>query len=42
MNESTDKNQQVSLDACGAIGAELNATVDMQKGRYFVSEFLKN
>jgi len=42
MNESTDKNEQAFLDACGAIGAEPNATVNMQKGRYLVSEFLKN
>jgi hypothetical protein len=42
MNEFTDKNEQAFLDACGAIGAEPNATVNMQKGRYLVSEFLKN
>ena len=42
MNEFTDKNEQAFLDACGAIGAEPNATVNMQKGRYLVSEFLNN
>ena len=42
MNESTDKNEQTFLDACGVIGAEPNATVNIQKGRYLVSEFLKN
>ena len=42
MKEFTDKNEQAFLDACGAIGAEPNATVNMQKGRYLVSEFLKN
>ena len=41
MNEFTDKNEQAFLDACGAIGAEPKATVNMQKGRYLVSEFLK-
>ena len=42
MNEFTDKNEQVFLDACGAIGVEPNATVNTQKERYLVSEFLKN
>jgi hypothetical protein len=42
MNEFTDKNEQAFLDACGAIGAEPNAMVNMKKGRYLVSEFLKN
>ena len=42
MNAFTDKNEQAFLDACGAIGAEPNATVNLQKGRYLVSEFLKN
>ena len=41
MNEFTDKNEQVFLDACGAIGAEPNAMVKTQKERYLVSEFLK-
>ena len=42
MNEFTGKNEQAFLDACGAIGVEPNAMVNMQKERYFVSEFLKN
>ena len=42
MNEFTDKNEQAFLDACGAIGVESNATVNTQKERYLVSEFLKN
>ena len=42
MNEFTGKNEQGFLDACGAIGVEPNAMVNMQKERYFVSEFLKN
>ena len=42
MNEFTDKNEQVFLDACGAIGVEPSATVNTQKERYLVSEFLKN
>ena len=42
MNEFIAKNEQAFLDACGAIGAGPNATVNMQKGRYLVSEFLKN
>ena len=42
MNEFTDKNEQAFLDACGAIGVEPNATVNTQKERYLVSEFLKN
>ena len=40
-NEFTDKNEQVSFDNGGAISVEPNATVNMQKGRYLVSEFLK-
>ena len=42
MNEFTDKNEQAFLDACGAIGVEPNATVNKQKERYLVSEFLKH
>jgi hypothetical protein len=42
MNEFTGKNEQASFDACGAIDVESNATLNMEKGRYFVSEFLKN
>ena len=42
MNEFTGKNEQAFLDACGAIGVEPNAMVNMQKERYLVSEFLKN
>ena len=42
MNEFTDKNEQAFLDACGAIGVEPSATVNTQKERYLVSEFLKN
>ena len=42
MNEFTEKNEQASSDACGAISVEPNATVNMQKGRYLVAEFLKN
>ena len=42
MNEFTDKNEQAFLDACGAIGVKPNATVNTQKERYLVSEFLKN
>jgi len=42
MNEFTDKKEQAFLDACGAIGAEPNAMFNTQKGRYLVSEFLKN
>jgi hypothetical protein len=42
MNEFTDKNEQAFLDACGAIGVELSGTVNTQKERYLVSEFLKN
>jgi hypothetical protein len=44
MNEFTDKNEQAFLDACGAIGVKPkpNAMVNTQKGRYLVSEFLKN
>jgi len=42
MNEFTDKNEQAFLDACGAIGVEPNATVNTQKERYLVSEFLEN
>ena len=30
------------FDACGTIDVESNATLNMEKGRYFVSEFLKN
>ena len=42
MNEFTDKNEQAFLDACGEIGVEPNATVNKQKERYLVSEFLKH
>ena len=42
MDEFTDKNGQTFLDACGAIGVEPNAMVNMQKERYLVSEFLRN
>ena len=42
MNEFTDKNEWAFLDACEAIGAEPNAIVNTQKGRYLVSEFLEN
>ena len=42
MNEFTDKNEQAFFDAFGAIGVEPNATVNAQKERYLVSEFLKN
>ena len=42
MNEFTDKNEQAFLDACKAISVEPKATVNMQKERYLVSEFLKN
>jgi hypothetical protein len=42
MNEFTDKNEKAFLDACGAIGVEPNATVNTQKERYLVSEFLNN
>jgi hypothetical protein len=42
MNEFTDKNEQVFLDARGAIGVEPNAMVNTQKGRYLVSEFLND
>ena len=42
MNEFTGKDEQASFDACGAIDVESNATLNMEKGRYFVSEFLKN
>jgi hypothetical protein len=42
MNEFTNKNEQAFLDACGAIGVDPNATVNRQKERYLVSEFLKN
>ena len=42
MNEFTDKNEQAFLDTSGAIGVEPNATVNTQKERYLVSEFLKN
>ena len=42
MNEFTDKNEQAFLDACGAIGVESNATVNTQKERYLVSEYLKH
>ena len=41
MNEFTDKNEQAFLDACGAIGVEPSATVNTQKERFLVSEFLK-
>jgi hypothetical protein len=39
MNELTDA---TFLNACGAIGVEPNATVNMRKGRYLVAEFFKN
>jgi hypothetical protein len=42
MNEFTGKDEQASFDTCGAIDVESNATLNMEKGRYFVSEFLKN
>ena len=42
MNEFTDKNEQTFLNACGAIGVDSNATINTQKERYLVSEFLKN
>ena len=42
MDEFTDKNEQAFLDACGAIGVEPNATVNKQKERYLVSEYLKH
>ena len=42
MNEFTAKNEQVFLDACGAIGVEPNAMVNTQKERYLVSEFLND
>ena len=42
MNEFTDKNEQTFLDACEAISVEPKATVNMQKERYLVSEFLKD
>ena len=41
MNEFTGKEEQASFDGCGAIDVESNATLNMEKGRYFVSEFLK-
>ena len=40
MNEFTNKNEQVFLDACGAIGVEPNAMGNTQRERYLVSEFL--
>jgi hypothetical protein len=42
MNEFTDTNEQAFLDACKAISVEPKATVNMQKERYLVSEFLIN
>jgi hypothetical protein len=42
MNEFTEKNEQASFDACGAIDVQSDATLNMEKRRYFVSEFLKN
>ena len=42
MNEFTGKDEQASFDACGAIDVQSNATLNMEKRRYFVSEFLKN
>jgi hypothetical protein len=42
MNEFTGKNEQVFLDACGALGVEPDVMVNTQKARYLVSEFLKN
>ena len=42
MNEFTDKNERVFLDACGGICVKPNAVVNTQKERYLVSEFLKN
>jgi hypothetical protein len=40
MNEFTAQNEQIFLDACGAIGVEPNAMSNTQKERYLVSEFL--
>ena len=37
-----NKNEQVFLDACGALGVEPDVMVNTQKERYLVSEFLKN
>ena len=42
MNEFTDKNEQAFLEACGAIGVAPSATVNTQKERYLVSEFLRD
>jgi hypothetical protein len=42
MNEFTPKNEQVFVDACGAIGVELNAMIEPHKERDLVSEFLKD
>jgi hypothetical protein len=42
MNEFTDENEQAFLDGCEVISVEPKATVDMQRDRYLVSEFLKN
>ena len=39
MNEFTGKNEQVFLDACGALGVEPDVMVNTQKARYLVSEF---
>jgi len=42
MNEFTgkmNKNEQVFLDACGALGVEPDVMVNTQKARYLVSEF---
>jgi hypothetical protein len=38
-NEFPDKNEQASLDACGAIGVKPIAMVNTQKKRYPVAEF---
>ena len=37
-----NKNEQVFLDACGALGVEPDVMVNTQKARYLVSEFLNN
>ena len=41
-NEFTDKNEQASLDVCGALGVKPIAMVNTQKERYPAAEFLKN
>ena len=42
MNEFTEKNKRAFLDSCEVISVEPKATVNMQKERYLVSEFLEN